>query len=94
MTMPDPHDPRDRGADRHHRVGVDHHDRHHGHVRLERHARDAGAAAVQPAVGAAGALGVDAQQIAAAQHLQSRVEGCLGRLAAGAIDRQLAGRPS
>ena len=60
----DPAHLRDPRADGHDLLGVDHRDGHHGHVTLEDHARDAGAAAVHLAVGAAGALWVDAEHVA------------------------------
>ena len=47
--------------------GVDHRARDHHRAGLERHPGHAGLAAVEPAVGRAGALGVDAEQLALAR---------------------------
>ena len=47
----------------------------HRDAGLEGHPGDAGAAPVEPAVGRAGALGVDAEQLAAAEHPQAGVAG-------------------
>ena len=44
-----------------------------GHLGLQRHPRHAGLAAVEPAVGRAGALGVDAEQLALAEDLAGPV---------------------
>ena len=53
---------------------------------LQREPRDAGLAAVQPPVGAARALGVDAEQVAVAQAAQAGAQRGLARLAAPAVD--------
>ncbi len=86
----DPDQLGDLGAGRLRLVGVDHRDRDDGHPGLERHPGHAGLALVEPAVGAAGALGVQAEQLAAAEHLQARAQGGLAGPAAGAVDGQLA----
>ena len=71
-------------------VGADHRDGQDLDPALEGHPGDTGAAAVEPAVGAAGALGVDAEQLAAAQHPQAGAQGRLAGPTAGAVDGQLA----
>ena len=63
-------------------------DGHDGHAGGQREVRDAGAAAVEPAVARAGALGVDAERLAAAEHLQRGVEAGERRLGVVAVDRQ------
>jgi hypothetical protein len=67
-------DARDGAADRHDGTGVHHDDGDDRDACLQRHAREPGAPAVELAVRAAGALGVDAEQVAAPEHLQSGVE--------------------
>src|SRR5699024_5762003 len=67
-------------------LGRDHRDGHDGAARLESETRDAGLSAVETTVGAARALGVDAEQPALAQPREPRVERCLRRLAARAVD--------
>ena len=85
----DPGDARDDLAGRLALVGADHRDRDHRHLGLQRHPGDAGLAAVEPAVGRAGALGVDAEQLALAEHPQAGVQRGLAGPAAGAVDRHL-----
>src|SRR6476619_2327930 len=70
-------------------VGADHRDREHRDARLEGHAGHAGAPAVEPAVRRARALGVDAEQLAAAQDLEPAAQGGLAGSAAGPVDGQL-----
>ena len=72
-------------------VGADHGDGDHRHAGLQREPGHAGLAAVEPAVGRAGALGVDAEQLALREHPLGRVERALGRPAAGTVDRHLPG---
>ena len=56
-------------------VGADDRDRDHRHLALQREPGDAGLAAVEAAVGRAGALGVDAEQRALAEHIARGVDG-------------------
>src|SRR6478752_9540221 len=85
----DPHDPRDDLAGRLGLVRADHGDRDDLHLALEGHPGDAGAAAVEAPVGRARALGVDAEQLAAPEHLEPGAQRGVARLAAGAVDGQL-----
>ena len=62
-----------------------------GHLGLERQPGDAGLAAVEPAVVRAGALGVDAEQVALVEDPLGRRQRALGGVGAGAVDRHLAG---
>ncbi len=64
-------------------------DRHDRHVAPQREARDAGVAAVQQAVARARALGVDAEDVARAQHVGRGRERALARASAFAPDRDL-----
>ena len=72
------------GLQREHADQPDRDDRDAG---LERHAGDAGLAAVEPAVGAAGALRVEAEQLAALQDAEAGAQRRLAGRAAGAVDR-------
>src|SRR3954454_8685987 len=89
----DAHDPRDELAGGLRLVGADHGDGDHRDLALERHPGHTRAAAVEAAVGRARALGVDTEQLAAPQDLQSRAECRVARLAARPVDRQLSDTP-
>src|SRR5690606_19708778 len=67
----------DARPDRHDLLGVDHDDGDDGDPALQDHAGHASATAIQPAVWAARALGVDAEHLTARQHSEPRVERCL-----------------
>ncbi|MCO5546650.1 hypothetical protein L7F22_000084 [Adiantum nelumboides] len=77
------------GADRVDLVGADHRDRDDRHPGLQGHPRDAGLALVEPAVGRAGALRVDAEQLALAQQPDRGVHRGPRRRPAGAVHRDL-----
>ena len=62
------------GADRLELLGAGEADRDDRDAGGQREVGDAGAAAVEPAVAGAGALGVDAERLAAAEHLERGVE--------------------
>ena len=62
------------GADRLELVGADEPDRHDRGAGLQRELGDADLAAVEPAVARARALGVEAERLAATEHLQGDVE--------------------
>ena len=89
----DAHDPRQLLPGRLGLVGADHRDREHRDAGLEGHPGHAGAAAVEPTVGRPGPLGVDAEQLATAQHPQPGVQRRLAGLAARPVDGQLAHAP-
>ena len=68
------HDLRASGADRLELLGAGQAHGDDGHAGGQRQVRDAGATAVEAAVARAGALGVDAERLAAAEHLERGVE--------------------
>ncbi|EKA59945.1 hypothetical protein B277_15479 [Janibacter hoylei PVAS-1] len=64
-----------------------------GHAGDQGHARDTGASAVEARVGRARALGVETEEVALTEHGQPGTQRGLARLAAAAVDGQLADAP-
>src|SRR5690554_3171785 len=83
----DPHELGDPPTDRLGDVGSHHRDGDHGRTGLDREPSDPGLAPVEPAVGAAGPLGIDAEELALGEPRETGAQRSLARLAASAVHR-------